>query len=74
MDVKTLQSLEWAAAAEFYNEAPDGQYDEEAYIACKLMPHFVSLLVEHRRRESDPSADPVFAWEWGIIMDKLEAM
>lgn len=42
--VNNLRSMDWARAADFYRDSPDGQWDNEAHIACTLMPQVIELL------------------------------
>lgn len=43
MTIEELKALDWARAAKFYSEHPDGQWDTEASLACRLMPGLLAL-------------------------------
>jgi hypothetical protein len=44
MTIEELESQDWARAARFYSQSPDGEWDGEAELACSLMPEILALV------------------------------
>jgi hypothetical protein len=44
MTIKELKAQDWARAARFYSQSPDGEWDGEAELACSLMPEILALV------------------------------
>lgn len=44
MNLTELKAIDWPRAANFYGKSPDGQWDNEATLACKMMPLLLTLL------------------------------
>lgn len=75
MDLDTLKEIDWhEAAGYFYTHGRADPHDREAYIACMLAPHLVSMVARLRYMAKTSELDPCIQSEMGIIRDKLEAM